>query len=686
MSQTRYLKSMITPTLVEPTENHEAGAASGVWSTQDQLEARRGGVWPEAGVTDPNTLIENNFSTTLYTGNSSSQAIQSGIDFQTHGGMYWIKVRSQGGTGLIYDTERTNGRTKALFPINTDAENSGYSTSITSTNGFVIGSTTSGTINETNVTYASWNFKKAKKFFDVVTYTGTGSTQNVSHNLGSIPGMIIVRRYNAGNSDWGVYHRGANGGSNPENYRAGRLNETAASNDDDTYWNDTAPTASVFTVETSGSVNNDGDSYVAYLFAHETGDDSMIQCGYYEASETAEAVAAVGRVIDLGWEPQWLLVKNTTQSSPWSIIDSMRGVNAITDDNNVKRLAANIVNAEGEDPGIVFTSTGFYTFSNQDAYNSGSNKYIYVAIRRPNMATITDATKVYTPLAYSGSSGAQTVGSSSQNPLDMVLTMARNQSPDNFIMSRLTGPNQGLKPNVAEVATTVSAVQKFDQTFGQGLTDDALLNNRSGYTYSAHHFTRAKGYFDVVCYNGTGSARTVAHGLGVAPEMMWIKNRSVSDNWAVYYGDNTDYLILNTTAATADSANWWNDTSPTSSVFTVNTDHSVNENNKLYIAYLFATLAGVSKIGSVTHSGSSTDVDCGFSAGAKLVMLKRTDATGDWYWWDSVRGIIAGNDPYLLLNSTAEEVTNTDFIDPLASGFQISGDFTDGDYIFYAIA
>ena len=86
------------------------------------------------------------------------------------------------------------------------------------------------------------------------------------------------------------------------------------------------------------------------------------------------------------------------------------------------------------------------------------------------------------------------------------------------------------------------------------------------------------------------------------------------------------------------------------------------------------------------HSGSSTDVDCGFSSGARFVLLKRTDATGGWYIWDSVRGIVAGNDPYLLLDTTAANVTNTDLIDPLASGFQISGDFTDGNYIVYAIA
>jgi hypothetical protein len=112
---------------------------------------------------------------------------------------------------------------------------------------------------------------------------------------------------------------------------------------------------------------------------------------------------------------------------------------------------------------------------------------------------------------------------------------------------------------------------------------------------------------------------------------------------------------------------------------------NVNGNGETYIAYLFATLAGVSKVGSVVHSGT-TNVDCGFSAGARFILIKRTDSTGDWYYWDTMRGIVAGNDDYLLLNSDAVEVTNTDYIDPLSSGFTLTSSFTAGTYIFLAIA
>jgi hypothetical protein len=117
-----------------------------------------------------------------------------------------------------------------------------------------------------------------------------------------------------------------------------------------------------------------------------------------------------------------------------------------------------------------------------------------------------------------------------------------------------------------------------------------------------------------------------------------------------------------------------------------------NVSGSTYIAYLFATLDGVSKVGSYTGTGADLNVDCGFSAGARFILIKRADSTGDWYYWDSVRGIAVGNDPYLLLNSTAVEVTGTDYIDPLSSGFTVTSsapaalNASGGTYIFLAIA
>jgi hypothetical protein len=138
--------------------------------------------------------------------------------------------------------------------------------------------------------------------------------------------------------------------------------------------------------------------------------------------------------------------------------------------------------------------------------------------------------------------------------------------------------------------------------------------------------------------------------------------------------------------------NIWNNTAPTASVFSVGNYGPVNETGDNYVAYLFATCAGVSKVGNYTGTGTTLQVNCGFATGARFVMIKRTDDSGNWFVWDTARGIIAGNDPYLLLNSSAAEVTNTDYIDPYSPGFELSStapaalNASGGTYIFLAIA
>jgi hypothetical protein len=176
---------------------------------------------------------------------------------------------------------------------------------------------------------------------------------------------------------------------------------------------------------------------------------------------------------------------------------------------------------------------------------------------------------------------------------------------------------------------------------------------------------------------------------------MIVKSRSAnSTDWAVYHTSlgATRYIELNSTAQFSTSSAVWNNTDPTSSVFTVGTNARTNTNAATYVAYLFASCPGVSKVGSYTGTGATQVINCGFAAGARFVLIKRTDSTGDWYVWDSARGIVAGNDPYLTLNTTAAEVTNTDWVDTAASGFELSNaggnlaNTNGASYIFLAIA
>jgi hypothetical protein len=172
---------------------------------------------------------------------------------------------------------------------------------------------------------------------------------------------------------------------------------------------------------------------------------------------------------------------------------------------------------------------------------------------------------------------------------------------------------------------------------------------------------------------------------------MIVKGRTNVANWSVYSGSlgSGNSLNLNTTQASFANAIQWI-ANPTASVFSVGTSNNINGSGITYVAYLFATCPGVSKVGSYTGNGSSQTINCGFTGGARFVLIKRTDSTGNWTVFDSARGIFPGDDAVLFLNSTAAEAFNGDWIDPASSGFAV-GDYADvnangGTYIFLAIA
>ena len=667
MSYKQMTGNIISATKVEPVGTSEVGAASGVWNLDDVYDYKRGANWPEAGVPDPDTFIENVFSTTLYTGDeSTNRDIVNNINLSGDGGLVWTKNRDSGSYGNnIFDTVR--GATKMLITNRNNAEaDEGNTLTQFNNNGFRINA--DNNINKNNEKYVSWTFKKAFKFFDIVTYEGTGSARTVAHSLGGTVGMILVKNRDQTDS-WAVYHRGADD-SAPEDYDLHLNTNVARSNTSET-WNDTAPTSSVFTVGTSHMTNADGENYVAYLFAHDAGADSMIKCDKFTGSAQGEVT------VDLGFEPQFLMIKNRQSADNWHVYDTMRGYFA--PDADGIGLEWDTKEAETTDGALGGhpNASGFATDGDGPL---NAHTYIYMAIRRPNMATITDATEVFSIYNNSSDTTEPVFRTSPEFPVDYAWFRDAPGGGDTIKQAaRLIGPvylNSTSNASEASLATV-----KFDYQNGWRST--------GGSGQYSWMWKRAKGYFDVVAYTGDGEdAHNLSHGLGVTPEMMWVKRRDNTDIWVVYTETtgNGGFLRLNDTNTLSSTSVSWNNTSPTSSVFTVGNYAAVNTNNSTYIAFLFATLAGVSKVGSVTHSGSSTDVDCGFSAGAKFVLLKRTDAAGDWFFWDSVRGIIAGNDSYLLVNTDAAAVTNTDYIDPLASGFQISGSFQDGDYIFYAIA
>ena len=147
--------------------------------------------------------IEDVFSTYLYTGNGSTQTITNGIDLSTKGGMVWAKRRDAATNHVINDTAR--GASQTIYPNLTNAQQNDSPNGISfNTNGFTVGGLTS--INTNTAPNVSWTFRKQAKFFDVVTYTGTGANRTIAHNLGSVPGCIMIKRTDT-IRDWAVYHR-----------------------------------------------------------------------------------------------------------------------------------------------------------------------------------------------------------------------------------------------------------------------------------------------------------------------------------------------------------------------------------------------------------------------------------------------------------------------------------------------
>ena len=614
--------------------------------------------------------IEDVMSTYLYTGNGSTQTITNGIDLAGKGGLVWGKRRNSTGNHFLVDTVR--GSDKVLISDLSIYGSLTSSVTVTGFNstGFGIGAGDILDCNNSGGTYVSWTFREQPKFFDVVTWSGSGINTTIPHSLGSVPGSIIVKRTDTA-AAWAVYHRSL------ANTQYLVLNTTAAAATGATWWNSTTPTSAVFSVGTDATVNASGGTYIAYIFAHDaggfglTGTDNVISCGSFTTTTSPDTVT-------LGYEPQWVLIKSASSATSWYIFDNMRGIPTGGLDS---RLMPNLSAVEQTDANYLdLTATGF-TSNFQSIFGDGIN-LIYIAIRRGPMKVPTLGTSVYT-----GSLAASSVSVSAGFVPDLAFVGKRDTSGGVYVGSRLQGSSLSLN--------TYNSTSEAGFGWVWDGPTKTWMQASIGADVVDWLFARAPSVCDVVCYTGSGSNTTKNHNLGAVPELIILKGRDAATPWACYSASlaNTDYLVLRTTAAAATDATYWNSTTPTSSVFSIGTNANVNTSAATYVAYLFATLAGVSKVGSYTGNGTTQTIDCGFGAGgARWVMIKRTDSTGSWYVYDTARGMTVLTDPYLLMNSNAAEVATLGSVTTVSTGFALNStilaaiNVSAGSYIFLAIA
>lgn len=692
----RYTGNIISATPQIPSSNYGDTPAPGVWSMNEVKGLVEAGLWPNSANVSPSNFIENVFSTFLYTGNgtsgTSTQTINNGIDLANQGGLTWTKNRDQADSHYLIGSDSNFASTLTSNSSGSYGGASNIFEGVSST-GYTVKGDFGGN-NTNNEDYVSWTLRKKARLFDIVSYDGNSTSgHTISHNLGSVPGCIMVKCTSTSSTNWVVYHRAADASAPETKYMV--LNSENQAFTSSSYWNNTAPTATEFTVGNSSLVNSSTRSYVAYLFAHNNGDGGfgpngdadVIQCGSYTGNGSSD-----GPEVDIGFEVQWLLIKRSNATGTWSMVDIMRGMSRSKNEARIQnRLRAQSNVAENNTEALIPTPTGWKVNSSSLDYNTSGSNYTYIAIRRGPQAVPTTATDVF---ALQANNYGDTITTGFVP--DMMIDANPSGGGNRFIASRLTGSKSQMYSNSNAAETTSDDYPYWDNPTG-------TIKNLYGSNRFSWVWGRAPSFFDAVAYTGNATAgNAISHNLGVVPEMMWVKRRDTTGSWVVYHKDadatapEDYYLKLESQDPAADLVGAWNDTAPTATEFTLGNWSQVNNTND-YIAYLFASLDGISKLGSFNPpSSGGLDIDCGFTNGARFILIKRTDApnTSAWFLFDSVRGIGTGADPYLALNTNNAQDSSYDAINTYSAGFSIPStafgsifsSLTTANYIFYAIA
>lgn len=321
------------------------------------------------------------FNTKLYTGDGGTNNAQTGVGFRPD--YIWFKRRSGSGNHFAADVVRgtyADGY-KLIVPNDQDAEADYTYIKSLDSDGFTLGSNNNN-VNGNSETYVAWNWLaggsqgssntdgsinttytsvNTTAGFSISKYTGTGSAATVGHGLGVAPAVYIIKRLDAGSSNWHMYHQ-SNGATKDI-----RPNLTNAAFTTDIF-NDTAPTNSVFSIKTSVDVNASNGVYVAYCFAEKT--------GYSKFGEYHGNVNANGTFVYTGFKPAWILIKNTESTDEWEIYDSKRaGYNSANYHLNNSDATAESATSDRID----ILSNGFKLRTGSSGPLNNANKYIYMA-------------------------------------------------------------------------------------------------------------------------------------------------------------------------------------------------------------------------------------------------------------------------------------------------------------------
>lgn len=603
-------------------------------------------------------------------GSGSNMDFEFGLGFKPD--FIWIKPRTQADNHNIYDS--TRGATKQLIPNSTAAESTqGNTIQSFDTGGF----TTNGdnNINNNGIEYVAWCLKanggttssnsdgaitstvqsNSGAGFAIAKVTGSGSEQTFGHGLGSTP-EVIIRKNLSASENWTFYTTVIDGSLD---YM--RLNNTDAANNSGY----TAPTSTVFT--NPGSTNN----FIYYSF--------VSVGGFSKISKYTGNGSTNGPMVETGFEPAFLLIKRTNTTDNWYMVDNKRN------DSNPREatLFANLTDTEYATYGakVDFFSNGFKIITTDGVTNASGSTYLYMAFAGDPDTVVPTKAKSFNTVTWTGTGSNKSITGLGFKP-DFLWIKGRNNTEHPYLYDTIRGSSKYMHSTTqgAEATDTTSRLASFDDNGFSLFTDGAV--NGSGNTYVAWAWkmnndepeimtdgsinsvvrANANAGMSIVSYTGTGSAGTIAHGLNSAPEMIILKNRSGVDHWRVYHTamGPTKYRNLNDSSAQATASTVWNDTAPTSTVFSIGSAGSVSTNGDEYIAYCFHSVTGFSKFGY--WQGGTTTINLGFQP--DFVMHQDYGAGGSWSMIDSVR-----DDDVQLKAHSSEAESSQSLITFTSTGF-----------------
>jgi len=433
----------------------------------------------------------------------------------------------------------------------------------------------------------------------------------------------------------------------------------------------------------TASTDSPFDDPAGFVFG-ENEDQGIIKCGSFVGNDSND-----GPEINLGWEPQWVLLKNIDSSESWQLVDSIRGV---TTGGNDAILNPDSTSSEaGGYERIDITATGFKITTTYTEFNGDGDTIVYMAIRRPDGYVGKPAevgTDVFTP-TYDTSGAPLFV---TPHIVDFAISNDYGVTSDFNVSARLI-QGKRLETNTSNVEETNNyQVGDYNNGWGSYASGDG---SRIGWQWKRH-----KG-FDVLAYKGLGvTGQQVPHGLNAVPEMMWVKRRNgAARDWNVYHkalngGTNPEgyKLLLNTDVAEASTTTAFASTAPTSTHISLGHSSDVNLADTNYLAILFASVPGISKVGSFAGSSSDVTLDLGFVPRFIMVKARSGPQVTNWVVWDSVRGITSGSPtPRIYFNTNNAQTTTNDNVATTSSGITIeTGPYFNNasgyQYIYYAHA